>query len=334
MSESRSELRGPMPWHAGDLARLLADACSSRLHHALLLAGPSGIGKRLFSERLARGLLCESPADGGECGLCRPCRLMAAGSHPDCLRISPEEAGKQIKIAQVREELVDFVVRTASVGLRKVVLIEPAEAMNLATANCLLKSLEEPSPDTFLLLVSDAPSRLLPTIRSRCRAVPLSPPVPSQGLQWLVTQRGPDGAEDLLGVASGRPLEALRLADAGALSQFDRAALLLQRAAQDDAWISSLADQVSDIELRELLGWIQVYLVDLGRWLADESASRLPRARAMHAALRPHTSARAVAVFLRETIRASRDAASTANPNRQLLLESLLHAWSRANRAG
>ena len=316
MSESRSELRGPMPWHAGDLARLLADACSSRLHHALLLAGPSGIGKRLFSERLARGLLCESPADGGECGLCRPCRLMAAGSHPDCLRISPEEAGKQIKIAQVREELVDFVVRTASVGLRKVVLIEPAEAMNLATANCLLKSLEEPSPDTFLLLVSDAPSRLLPTIRSRCRAVPLSPP------------------EDLLGVASGRPLEALRLADAGALSQFDRAALLLQRAAQDDAWISSLADQVSDIELRELLGWIQVYLVDLGRWLADESASRLPRARAMHAALRPHTSARAVAVFLRDTIRASRDAASTANPNRQLLLESLLHAWSRANRAG
>jgi len=259
---------------------------------------------------------------------------MAAGTHPDCLRISPEEPGKQIRIAQVREELVDFVVRTASVAARKLVLIEPAEAMNLATANCLLKSLEEPSADTFLVLVSDAPVRLLPTIRSRCRLLPLRPPAWSQALAWLVSLRGEVGAEDLLGVASGRPLEALRLDQADALRQFDRAAGLLQRAARPDAWVSSLADEVGDLELRELLSWMQVYLADLGRWLADESFSRLPRARAVHAALRPQTSPRAVAAFLVETLRASRDAASTTNPNRQLLLETLLHAWSRLHHSG
>jgi DNA polymerase III subunit delta' len=334
MTAARAPLRGPMPWHAGDLDRLLSGAFSGRLHHALLLSGPSGIGKRLLAERLGRALLCETPIAAGECGQCKACRLMVAGTHPDLLRISPEEPGKQIRIAQVREELVDFVVRTASIALRKVVLIEPAEAMNLATANCLLKSLEEPSPDTFLLLLSDAPVRLLPTIRSRCRQVPLRPPALAEGLAWLVAQRGASGAEDLLGVAAGRPLEALRLDEADALGQFDRAVGLLQRAAHDDAWISRLAEEVSDIDVRELLGWMQVYLVDLARWLADASASRLPRARAVHAALRPHTSAHTVAAFLRETLRASRDAASTANPNRQLLLESLLHAWSLAHRPG
>lgn len=323
-----------MPWHAGVQHALRQDMAAGRLHHALLLSGPSGIGKRRLGEWLLGTLLCDAPRESGACGTCRGCVLVAAGTHPDCLRISPEEAGKQIRIAQVREELVDFVVRTASIASRKVVFIEPAESMNLATANCLLKSLEEPSADTFLLLVSDAPVRLLPTIRSRCRSVPLRPPAWEQGLAWLAEQCGAAQADDLLGVASGRPLEALRLAEAGALDHFDRAARLLQQASRPDAWVSTLADAVADIELRELLGWMQVYLADLARWCVDPARSRLPRARAFHEDLGARTSVRAVAEFLRETVRASRDAMSTANPNRQLLLESLLYAWSRGQRAG
>lgn len=323
----------PMPWHVPERDRLSEDMSSGRLHHGLLLAGPSGIGKRGLAEWLLRALLCQSPVRGDACGHCRGCSLVAAGSHPDCLRLSPEEPGKQIKIAQVREELVDFVVRTASIAARKVVLIEPAEAMNLSTANCLLKSLEEPSADTFIVLVSDAPVRLLPTIRSRCRAVPLRPPSPEQALAWLVAERGETDAGDLLGVASGRPLEALRLATADALRQFDRAADLLERAARPDAWISGLADTVTDLDLRELLGWMQVYLTDLSRWLVDPARSRVPRAERVHRALRDRTTPRAVATCLRETLRASRDAMSTANPNRQLMLEALLHGWSRSSRS-
>ncbi len=334
MSGAPGTINGPLPWHLPEWRRLQSDIAAARLHHALLLAGPAGTGKRLLAERLSRSLLCDAASPDGECGQCRGCRLMQAGTHPDCLRISPEEPGKQIRIAQVREELVDFVVRTSSVAARKIVLIEPAEAMNIATANCLLKSLEEPSPDTFLVLVTDAPVRLLPTIRSRCRFVPLRPPGWAEGLEWLVAQRGEAGAGDLLGVASGRPLEALRLDAGGALAQFDRAAVLVQRAAHKEAWVSTLAEDVSDIDIRELLGWMQVYLADLGRWLADQSASRLPRAVPVHKALAASTSAHAVARFLQDTVKASRDAASTTNPNRQLLLESLLSGWSRANRPG
>ena len=324
---SVESLLAPLPWQVTDWTRLLADLREERLHHALLLAGPSGTGKRLLAERLARSLVCMSPAGGGDCGQCRGCRLMQAGTHPDCLRIAPEERGRQIRIAQVREELIDFVMRTASIAARKVVLIDPADAMNTATANCLLKSLEEPTRGTYLLLVSDAPVRLLPTIRSRCRTVALQPPGWEEALQWLIAHRGETDAKDLLGAASGRPLEALRLDGTDALLQFDRAADLLLRAAQRDPWYSALAGAVADIDLHQLLAWMQIYLGDLSRWMASPASSRLPRALAVHEAMQARVTEQSVARLLRDTLRASRDARSTTNPNKTLLLESLLAGW-------
>ena len=324
---STASLVAPFPWQSTDWSRLLADLCEERLHHALLLSGPSGIGKRLLAERLARSLVCATPAGGGDCGQCRGCRLMQAGTHPDCLRIAPEEPGKQIRIAQVREELIDFVMRTASIATRKVVLIEPADAMNVATANCLLKSLEEPAPGTYLLLVTDTPARLLPTIRSRCRTVALRPPGWEEALQWLIARRGEADAEDLLGAASGRPLEALRLDGTDALRQFDRAADLLLRSAHPDPWYSALAGEVADVDVHQLLSWMQIYLGDLSRWMAWPASSRLPRALAVHEAMRARVSEQSVARLLRDTLRAARDARSTTNPNKTLLLESLLAGW-------
>lgn len=143
-----------------------------------------------------------------------------------------------------------------------------------------------------------------------------------------MSRRGEQDTDDLLGIASGCPLSALRLGEGDALARFDRAAGLVRHAARPGAWVSSLASGVSDMDLRELLGWMQVYLVDLGRWMADPAASRLPRAQSTHAALTSVVAADTVALQLRETVNASRDAASTANPNRQLLLESLLASWS------
>ncbi len=317
-----------MPWHRTQWSRLAADLESGTLHHALLLSGPIGIGKRALADALLATLICEQRSPEGACGRCRGCHLLAAGTHPDVLRVMPEEPGKQIRIAQVRDELVEFVVRTASIASVKVVLIDPAEAMNHSTANSLLKSLEEPSPGTHLILVCDAPSRLLATIRSRCRHLKLSPPDWSEARRWLVSRRGEQDSDDLLGIASGCPLSALRLGEGNALERFDRAAELIRASARPGVWVSSLASSVSDMDLRELLGWMQIYLVDLGRWMADPAASRLPRAQLAHAALAPTVAASAVALQLRDTISAARDAASTANPNRQLLLESLLDEWS------
>ncbi|MFO6082911.1 DNA polymerase III subunit delta', partial [Pseudomonas aeruginosa] len=135
--------------------------------HAYLLYGPAGIGKRALAEHWAAQLLCQRPAAAGACGECKACQLLAAGTHPDYFVLEPEEAEKPIRVDQVRD-LVGFVVQTAQLGGRKVVLLEPAEAMNVNAANALLKSLEEPSGDTVLLLISHQPSRLLPTIKSRC----------------------------------------------------------------------------------------------------------------------------------------------------------------------
>lgn len=317
-----------LPWQRADWSRLLADQEAGTLHHALLLSGPVGIGKRLLADALVALLVCEQAGRGTACGHCRGCHLLQAGTHPDVLRVTPEEPGKQIRIAQVRDELVEFVVRTASIARRKVVLIDPAEAMNHHTANSLLKSLEEPSASTQIILVSDGPSRLLPTILSRCRHVRLRPPGWAEARAWLLSRRGEPDSDDLLGIASGCPLSALRLGEGDALQRFDRAAVLLQRAARPGAWVSSLAGDVGDMDLRELLGWMQVYLVDLARWFADPAASRLPRAQVIHATLATAVDASAVAGQLRETLRAARDAASTANPNRQLLLESLLAGWA------
>ena len=140
--------------------------------HAYLLHGPSGIGKRALAERLMAYLLCQSPSGLDACGNCKSCHLLAAGTHPDNFVLEPEEADKPIKVDQVRE-LVDFVVQTAQLGGRKVVLLEPAEAMNLNAANALLKSLEEPPANTLFFLMAHSPGRLLPTIRSRCRILRL-----------------------------------------------------------------------------------------------------------------------------------------------------------------
>ena len=207
-----------LPWQAA----LWKQLAGRRQHaHAYLLHGPQGIGKRILAERLMALLLCQRPADGQACGQCKACQLLAAGTHPDHYVLEPEEADKPIKIDQVRD-LVGFVVQTAQLGGRKVVLLEPAEAMNLNAANALLKSLEEPSGDTVLLLISHQPSRLLPTIKSRCvqQACPL--PDHKQSLVWLrqsLPELDADTLEALLALAAGSPLAAQRLHAQGVLDQ-------------------------------------------------------------------------------------------------------------------
>jgi DNA polymerase III subunit delta' len=317
-----------LPWQGEVWRALQGRIASVRLHHALLFAGPQGIGKRALAEVLAQALLCSGAGDV-PCGTCKSCTLLRAGSHPDSLRVHPEEPGRQIRIAQVRDELMDFVMRTPSISARKVVLIEPAEAMNIPTANCLLKSLEEPSAGTHLLLVSDAPVRLLPTIRSRCEQVRLSPPPWAEALAWLEIRVGSAGAVDLLGAASGCPLRAVQFAQSGGLEPFDRVAEVMLRALDVTVSVPSLAGRCDALELRGVLAWMQIFLGDLSRWLADPSSVRLQRALPVYEALGSAVDPAHVARTLRQVATAAREAVSTANPNPQLALESLLVRWGR-----
>jgi len=186
------------PWLAPSW-RMLADAIGSgRIHHALLFASPRGYGKRALAEAFATALLCQQRnADGSACGRCRSCLLVAAGSHPDLARVTFEirDDGRprtELTVDQLRA-LGQRLALSSQFGGWQVALIDPADAMNPNAANALLKTLEEPSTNTVIALVADDPSRLPPTIRSRCQKIDVPMPTREEALAWLRV-RGVDAA--------------------------------------------------------------------------------------------------------------------------------------------
>ncbi|MBS3895600.1 DNA polymerase III subunit delta' [Silanimonas sp.] len=201
------------PWQQPLLDRALAAWRAGRLGHAQLLCGPETLGKRAVAEALAARLLCEAPADQPTCGQCRACVLRAAGTHPDRWLLtfeevpgsSPPRLRSELVVDQVRR-LSETLQMTAQRGGAQVVLIDPADALNHAAANALLKTLEEPAERRYLLLLSSRPQRLPATIRSRCQRLELALPEPGVAIDWLRARGHPEGpAASALAVAGGHP---------------------------------------------------------------------------------------------------------------------------------
>ena len=150
------------------VTRLRTKLREGRFPHALIFAGPEGVGKRTCALMFAKALNCrESPPDDF-CDACSQCRKIDAGVHPDVLVTGLEEEASEIKIAQVRDLLQTLGMRPME-GIHKVFIIDPADAMNAAAANALLKGLEEPPEDTHFILLTSNPQALLLTVRSRCQ---------------------------------------------------------------------------------------------------------------------------------------------------------------------
>jgi DNA polymerase-3 subunit delta' len=203
----------------------------AKLPQALLVHGPAGIGKLTLAEQFTQLLLCETAgALHAPCGTCDGCRWFLAGSHPDFRRLEPESLARlrestqeqdeaspaasktqkpstEIKIDQVRS-LDSFLNLRSHRGRQRVVLVHPAEDMNRSAANALLKGLEEPQGQAHFILVSHRPARLLPTIRSRCVALPVALPEAVAAGAWLKAQGAPDW-EAWLAFAGGAPLRAV-----------------------------------------------------------------------------------------------------------------------------
>ena len=198
----------PYQWQADLWAAFISQVTSNVLPHALLLTGAAGTGVEKFAASMAHYLLCGSPMEGSACGSCKTCQLFRAGSHPDMLNVAPEEVGKQIKVDQVRQ-VTEFVYKTAQQGGRKLIKIQPAEAMNINAANSLLKCLEEPAGNTVIILVSLVTSQLLPTIRSRCSKWNLPVPSRKDSVEWLTEMGVVENVEPLLDAAFGGPLLAM-----------------------------------------------------------------------------------------------------------------------------
>ncbi len=216
------------PWH--DALRSVLSRQFDQLPHALLLQGRPGLGKHDFAVQLAQSLLCEQPQGAAACDKCRGCHLFSAGTHPDFHVLQPEEITEssenlcsiyatrypnekkrerpsaEITIYQIRSLIEDMQIRPYSAS-RKVVLLSPADAMNINAANSLLKLLEEPPLGSMLLLVTSHPARLPATIRSRCARLLFRLPAPSIGQAWL--QARPETGKEpalLLDLAGGAPL--------------------------------------------------------------------------------------------------------------------------------
>ena len=251
------------PWNEPVWRRL--GARMVQLPHALLFVGPQGMGKTQVAQHLAQALLCEqTDASGAPCGACKGCYLSVAGNHPDFTLVAPPEPGKNIAVDQIRTlgELAALKPHTAK---RRAIILAPADAMNVFAANSLLKLLEEPPPENYLILVSARPGRLPATIRSRCTRVVFPVPAATDALAWLAPQL-PDAtaAAELLTVAEGAPVAALSLAEEWSA----RTTTLLadtMAVAGGKADALNTAGQWKKLGARLALSWFQRYLSGLIR---------------------------------------------------------------------
>ena len=223
-----SEAYLPLPWQTEFWSLFNRRINEQHLPHALMINALEGIGAVALAKAMAYRLLCLNVEEGKPCGRCKACQLISAGTHPDLFEIEPEEQGKPIKIDQIRKLCVN-VAKTAQQGGWKVVVIAPAEAMNIAASNALLKSLEEPEANTLMILVSHRLSRVPTTVRSRCQIESLLPPSNDMALSWLSDNNTQADIElnEVLTIANGQPMLALDYIQTGGLEHLKHVESLL-----------------------------------------------------------------------------------------------------------
>jgi DNA polymerase-3 subunit delta' len=327
------------PWQQRVYDHAASALDAGRLGHGLLFCGPARLGKRAVAERLANRLLCTSRTPDGEpCGSCRSCRLFALRSqtdpvelrpdgslahpgghtgHPDFLQISygindkarPPRSRTEIVIDQMRR-LSEQMALTAQYGDAKIAIIEPADAINHAGANALLKTLEEPVPGRYLWLVSANPARLSATIRSRCQKLEFRLPARDEALAWLQRQgHAESAAAEALDAARGHPgLADEWLQGEGLAVRRQVAGDLARLAAGDIAVVETaqrwVADSDADLRLR--------FAADLALSAAADGLTDPMRTRSLAAWFDRANRAREL---LRSTVRAD------------LVVVELLMAW-------
>jgi DNA polymerase-3 subunit delta' len=237
----------------------------------LLICGPAGLGKRAVADRLARHVL----AGGDPAARIRNAQLIAAGTHPDLHVVSfvPTKDGSKLRTEIVIEQMRELSQKlslTPQYGAAQVAIVDPADSINRAACNALLKTLEEPAAGRYLWLVSAQPARLPATIRSRCQRMEFKLPPHDEALAWLRTQgHSAKDAGEALEAARGHPGLAdqwlregglaLRKAVAGDLDKLERGEIAVIETAQ--RWA---ADEHADLRLRHAADLVLVQAGDAG----------------------------------------------------------------------
>jgi len=318
------------PWFEPQWQRVCKLLSEQKLPHALIVNGVKGIGKLHFASSIAQLVLCQDRTSDAPCGTCRSCLLFTSSGHPDLYHLSPEDERGQIKVDQVRD-LSAFMQSTAQQGGYRVVILDPAEAMNLSASNALLKTLEEPGRDSLLLLLSHQLGQVMPTIKSRCQRIDCPIPETQQAVKWLEQQLSIETqvASQLLKVVHGSPLLGLNFKEQG---QSLRAEFFvaLKSLLQRKSTAIEVAPQYAKTDLLMLLSWMYSLLVDVSKLHSIGAKAQIVNTdmSKMLTALAKRSDIKQV-YRLSDKVQQQRAALlQHQNPNRQLLLEDLLLDWN------
>ncbi len=319
------------PWQQDLWQQLTARVRQGSFPHALLLTGQAGLGKVDLAFALADYLLCESPRHDA-CGGCRGCQLRAANAHPDFFVIELQEKSKVIKIDQIRE-LVEALTQTAHQH-RQVVVIKTADKMNVAAANALLKTLEEPQGDVVFVLASGNSARLPATILSRCQQLAIHVKQTEVALSWLRSQNiDQQQADFYFRAADGAPLLALRLSQENYLNLAEQvfAHLLAVRCTNDNALLPLVEWLKEDVML--LLRCLIAVCIDLQKLSQGLAITALVNQHCLsgYQQLLSSLSSLSLANYYERVIDARQLLLGATHVNVQLLFESLLLAWAELN---
>ena len=322
-----------MPWLQNDWQQLMQRHSQHGLPHATLFTGSEGFGKRQLAYKLAFYLLCQNQNKTDQaCGQCHSCQLMKAGTHPDYWVCDQEAKGKQIKVDSIRS-LNEFLAKTPQIAACQVVQIFPVEAMNVNASNALLKTLEEPSGESYLLLISERLGSVLPTIRSRTQRISIQPPETEFATQWLNQQHGidPQQAKEALGQNAGGPLKALQWLNDGQAEQ-DALCGELMRSWLEKHDLQKVSSQLGKMEIDVLLNWWLRLSLDILKCGMTGSPAHINHPDAPWVQQLTATASKLKLLTLQSKLQEliSKLAVGQGNYNQSLLIESLLLDWKSA----
>ena len=262
------------PWQQQQWQNIQQLILDERLPHALLFHGASDIGKYRMAEVVAETMLCSQQGTGSACGFCKQCQLLESGFHPDMMHLEPAGKGEQITVEMIRD-VIEFSQKTSQQGGWKIAIINRADRMNTNAANALLKVLEEPPPTTLILLVTHDLSRLLPTIKSRCRQFRFPLPVSGEVIPWVAEVVSSEKtARELLQYAEGRPLLALRLEQEGSLETRKKMEAEWEMLAAGKGSALACAQACSKLEPIMVLDWLYYFVTGKIKSTASQADNR------------------------------------------------------------